>query len=90
MIGGEAQGVEIKFSKQQAPYVRERTWRASQSIETKPNGSVILRLRVTDLREVKRWLIGFGADTLVLKPAELRHEIASECTRMSKRKVGPK
>jgi hypothetical protein len=60
MIGGEAQEVEIKFSKQQAPYIRERTWHPSQSIETKSNGSVILRLRVADLGEVRRWLIGFG------------------------------
>ena len=90
MIGGEAQEVEIRFSKQQAPYVRERTWHPSQSIETKPDGSVILRLRVADLGEVKRWLIGFGADALVLKPSSLGREIAAECARMSKRKAGPK
>jgi predicted DNA-binding transcriptional regulator YafY len=90
MIGGEAQEVEIRFSKQQAPYVRERTWHPSQSIETKPNGSIILRLRVADLGEVKRWLIGFGADALVLRPAALRHEITAECARMSRRRVGPK
>ena len=90
MIGGEAQEVEIRFSKQQAPYVRERTWHPSQNIETKPNGSIVLRLRVADLGEVKRWLIGFGADALVLRPAALRHEIAAECARMSKRRVGPK
>jgi predicted DNA-binding transcriptional regulator YafY len=87
MIGGEAQEVEIRFSKQQAPYVRERTWHPSQNIETKPNGSIILRLRVADLGEVKRWLFGFGADALVLNPPDLRREIASECARMSKRRV---
>lgn len=90
MIGGEAQEVEIRFSKDQAPYVRERTWHPSQSIEAKPNGSVILRLKVADLGEVKRWLIGFGADALVLKPSSLRREIAAECARMSKRRVSPK
>jgi predicted DNA-binding transcriptional regulator YafY len=90
MIGGEAQAVEIKFSKDQAPYVRERTWHPSQSIEIKPNGSVILSMRVADLGEVKRWLIGFGADALVLKPSSLKREIAAECARMSKRKVSPK
>jgi predicted DNA-binding transcriptional regulator YafY len=90
MIGGDAQEVEIRFSKQQAPYVRERTWHPSQNIETKPNGSVILRLRVADLGEVKRWLIGFGADALVIKPSSLRNEITAECARMSKRRVGQK
>ncbi len=90
MIGGEAQEVEIRFSKDQAPYVRERTWHPSQSIETKANGSVVLRLRVADLGEVKRWLIGFGAEAAVLKPSSLRREIAAECARMNKRKASAK
>lgn len=90
MIGGEAQAVEIRFSKQQAPYVRERTWHPSQRIETKPNGSIVLRLRVADLGEVKRWLIGFGADALVLNPPSLRREIAAECARISRRRGSPK
>ena len=86
VIGGEAQEVEIRFSKQQAPYVRDRTWHPSQSIETEPHGNIILRLRVADWGEVRRWLIGFGADALVLKPAALRREIAAECARMSSHK----
>ncbi len=84
VIGGEPQEVEIRFSRDQAPYVRERTWHPSQSTETKPNGSIVLRLRVADLGEVKRWLIGFGADALVLKPASLRREIAAECHRIAR------
>ena len=90
MIGGEAQEVEIKFSKEQAPYVSERTWHPSQSIVDGRNGGIVLRLKVADLGEIKRWLIGFGADALVMKPPGLRREIASECARMSKRRVGPK
>jgi predicted DNA-binding transcriptional regulator YafY len=90
MVGGEAQEVEIRFSEQQAPYVRERTWHSSQSIETRPNGSIILRLKVADLGEVKRWLVGFGAEALVLKPSSLRREISAECARLSRTKVGLK
>ena len=70
MIGGEAQEVEIRFSRQQAPYVRERTWHPSQSIVDGRRGGIVLKLKVADLGEIKRWLIGFGADALVLKPAE--------------------
>lgn len=84
MIGGTAQDVQIKFSKGQAPYIRERTWHPSQSITAKANGSVVLHLKVADLGEVKRWLIGFGANALVLKPATLRREIAAECARVGK------
>lgn len=84
MIGGTAQDVQIRFSKSQAPYIRERTWHPSQTITTKANGGVVLNLMVADLGEVKRWLIGFGANALVLKPVTLRREIADECARMGK------
>ena len=57
-------------------------WHPSQSTETKLNGCIVLRLGVAELGEVKKWLIGFGADALVLKPASLRREIAAECQRV--------
>lgn len=85
MVWGEAQEVEIKFSKRQAPYIRERTWHPSQSLTAGRSGSVVLRLKVADLGEVKRWLIGFGSDATVLKPASLRKEITAECARIVKR-----
>lgn len=85
MIGGTAQDVHIKFSKTQAPYIRERTWHPSQSVSEKGDGSVVLSLKVADLGEVKRWLIGFGVEARVLKPATLRREIAAECARIGKK-----
>ncbi len=84
LIWGEPQEVKIRFSPSQAPYIRERTWHLSQRIEDEPDGSIILTLQVADLWEVKRWLIGFGAEAEVLEPAELRKEIIDECARVSK------
>jgi len=86
MVWGEAQSVEIRFSKHQAPYIRERTWHPSQSLTDGRNGSVVIRLKIADLGEVKRWLIGFGADATVIKPVKLRKEIAAECARIAQRK----
>jgi predicted DNA-binding transcriptional regulator YafY len=83
MIWGESQEVKIRFSPSQAPYIRERTWHPSQQIETKPDGSIILKLQIADLDEVKRWLIGFGADGVVLGPEALRAEIARECAKIA-------
>jgi len=79
MIWGEPQEVKIRFSPSQAPYIRERTWHPSQQIETCDDGSMILTLKVADLWEVKRWLIGFGAEASVLTPGTLQMEIAKEC-----------
>ena len=83
MIWGEPQEVKIRFSAAQAPYIRERTWHPGQKIETDGDGSIILTLHVADLDEVKRWLIGFGAEAAVLTPEELQMEIADECRRMA-------
>jgi proteasome accessory factor B len=79
VIWGEPQEVKIRFSPAQAPYIKERTWHLSQRIEAEPDGSIILTLNVGDLWEVKRWLIGFGAEAEVLKPAELANDIVQEC-----------
>jgi predicted DNA-binding transcriptional regulator YafY len=78
VIWGEPQVVKIRFSASQAPYIRERTWHPSQQIDTQPDGRIILTLRVGDLWEVKRWLIGFGAAAEVLVPDSLRGEIIAE------------
>jgi proteasome accessory factor B len=84
VIWGEPQEVRIRFSAAQAPYIKERTWHPSQNIENCDDGCVILTLHVGDLGEVKRWLIGFGAEAMVLVPGELREEIATECERSGK------
>jgi proteasome accessory factor B len=75
LIHGEPQLVRIRFSREQAPYVVERQWHPSQSIEHQTDGSVILSLRIASLWEVKRWLVGWGADAQVLEPSALADEI---------------
>jgi proteasome accessory factor B len=87
VIWGEPQEVKIRFSPSQAPYIRERTWHPSQQIETEPDGSIILTLKVGELWEVKRWLIGFGADAEVLAPEVLRSDIADEIRALAQREV---
>jgi predicted DNA-binding transcriptional regulator YafY len=82
VIWGEPQEVKIRFSRYQAPYIQERTWHPSQKIEKRADGSIELTLRVANLWEIKRWLIGYGADARVLQPVKLRKEIESECARL--------
>src|SRR5439155_12010726 len=80
MIWGEAQEVKIRFSPWQARYIQERTWHPTQKIEAQPDGSIILTLKVADLGEVKRWLIGFGSEAEALEPIDLRRQIVDECS----------
>jgi len=41
-------------------------------------------MSVANLWEVKRWLIGYGADAQVLQPKELAKDIEEECSRLLK------
>ena len=86
VIWGDPQEVKIRFSREQAPYIQERTWHAGQKIETHANGSIDLTMRVGNLWEIKRWLIGWGADAQVLQPKELAKEIEVECARLLRTK----
>ncbi len=83
LIHGEPQLVRMRFSPEQAPYIAERTWHESQTLEPQPDGSVILSLRVASLWEVKRWLIGWGAESEVLDPDDLRLDIAATAQQMA-------
>jgi predicted DNA-binding transcriptional regulator YafY len=81
MIWGEPQEVVIRFSAQQAPYIKERTWHPSQNLENLPGGRLVLRMRVADVDEVKRWLVGFGAEAEVVEPKELQQAVRQEFRR---------
>ena len=74
--GGQPQLVRIRFSPDQAPYVTERHWHDSQKFLPQDDGGVIMELQVGNLWEVKRWLIGWGADAELVFPEEFRKQMA--------------
>jgi len=80
--GGQPQLVRIRFSPDQAPYIMERHWHDSQKFYPQENGSTIMELQVGNLWEVKRWLIGWGADAEILNPVSLIEQVHSEIERM--------
>jgi len=78
-VWGEPQQVRIRFNADQAAYATERTWHTSQKVFYEQDGSAILEFRVADLKEIKRWLIGWGAAAQVMMPQQLKDEITQEC-----------
>ncbi len=48
-------------------YGKERTWHPSQRLLEQKDGSVIMEMAVGDFGEVRRWLIGWGADAEVIR-----------------------
>jgi predicted DNA-binding transcriptional regulator YafY len=59
-VWGEPKQVRIRFAADEAPFAVERTWHPSQKVLNEEGGSVVLEFKVADLKEVKRWLIGWG------------------------------
>lgn len=81
-VGQVPQNVRVRFSPEQARYIRERRWHSSQAIEEQPDGSVILNLTVVGEKELIRWVLRYGADAEILEPAALRDKVKEITGRM--------
>jgi predicted DNA-binding transcriptional regulator YafY len=67
---GNEETVKIKFLKSVVPYIMERKWHKSQSIEENLDGSIILTLTVNHLLELKNWVLSWGKNAQVLEPVK--------------------
>jgi predicted DNA-binding transcriptional regulator YafY len=76
--GGRLVEVAIRFKPHQARWIRERKWHRSARIQEELDGSLVLRLRVTETSELRRWILQFGSQAEVLAPASLRRTVAQE------------
>jgi proteasome accessory factor B len=63
--------VVIRFNARAADYVREKKWHESQQLRELKGGGVELKLKLSSLMEIERWVLSWGGDATVLKPREL-------------------
>ena len=63
--------VVIRFDPRVADLIREKKWHESQQLRELKGGGVELRLKLSSLVEIERWVLGWGGDAKVLKPREL-------------------
>ena len=77
--------VVVRFSPEVAARVAETRWHPGQTTERHADGSLVWDAAVSGLREVRIWILGWGADAEVLEPAELRESISAELVRASAR-----
>lgn len=69
--------IRVRFAPEIVRWVRERQHYACTG-EAADGDSVIMAYRVTDLRELRPWLLSWGAGAEVVAPPEAREEIREE------------
>ena len=75
---GEPVRVRIWFDAEVAGYVSEKTWHATQRIESQKDGSIIFEAEVAGTTEIKYWIMNWGSKAVALSPDSLRAEICTE------------
>lgn len=80
--------VEVEFEPSIAERVGESRWHHSQELEQRPDGSLRARFLVADTREIRPWILGWGAACRVIRPASLRAEIVEEAEAIVRSSAG--
>jgi len=60
--------VKVRISPGWARWVGEKIWHDSQKIFKLPGGGPEMTFRVAGLDEIKRWILSFGLEAVVLEP----------------------
>ncbi len=64
--------VVLEFGKKVAGVVSNRTWSEDQEIINNGDGSVVLKMKVNSIEEVGSWVLSWGNEVKIIKPAELK------------------
>lgn len=78
MISGSVARFRIWFSKEQARYIKERTWCRNQTITDLGDGSIVYEMTTSGWEDVKRWVLTYGRHARVMEPEAMKTELAHE------------
>jgi len=82
ITGKEDHRVVIRFDEFAADYIREKRWHPSQELIELKNGGVEMRLRLSSLVEIRRWVLSWGGLAMALQPRELRDSVRDAARRI--------
>jgi proteasome accessory factor B len=80
---GRDKQVVVRFKPMVARNVAEVVWHKTQQTTFLPDGSVEFSVRVSGLREISWWILGYGDQAEVMKPARLRRMVAERAKNMA-------
>jgi predicted DNA-binding transcriptional regulator YafY len=67
--------VVIRFNELVSDYIREKKWHDSQQLKELKDGGVELRMKLSSLPEVERWVLGWAGNAKVIQPQELADKV---------------
>jgi len=76
--------VVIRFSKLVAQNVAEVNWHKTQRLALNDDGSLDFKVTVSGLNEISWWILGYGDQAEVLKPAKLRRLVADRVAKTAR------
>ena len=76
--------VLLRFTPRVADYIREKKWHDSQKLRELKDGGVELKLKLSSLREVERWVLSWGGEAKALKPKQLVESIGTAARKLLK------
>ena len=74
--------VVLRFDAPAADYIREKRWHPSQQLHEQKDGSVEMRLQLSSLGEIQRWILGWGGSATVIEPPELIQAVRQAAQRI--------
>lgn len=67
--------VVLRFDEKVADYIREKRWHDSQELKELNGGGVELRMKLSSLAEIERWILSWGGNASVVRPRELADSV---------------
>ena len=75
VIHDELYTVKVRISPGWARWVGEKIWHESQKITKLLDGGLEIIFRVAGLEEIRRWILSFGPEVVVLEPEKLKEMV---------------
>jgi len=75
--------VTIRFDYTVADYIREKRWHPSQKVKNFNDGGLELRLKLSSLNEVQRWVMTWAGNATVVSPLELVESVRAAASRIT-------
>lgn len=83
VVSGEGEfDVVVRFDDFAAGYIREKRWHTSQRLVPLRGGGLELRMRLSSLAEVQRWILSWGGHAKVISPTQLAESVREAAKKM--------